>query len=591
MGRPFLEDPGMDEFLGFDLTSLGVDESYLRVTSNYEKDIAFYTLNADCYGCPLEHRMNISSGEEKNLTMDTKHPWTLVFSETFQDFLPLAQDTPHVCEVSGVGLGEFGVYEVSVGTNEELCSFNTLKKPVFEYGALVIAAAVYAGIALMYAGLTVAYKKNVFFRLTSFGKNSDSQVALQMSDSTLANGTQTKPTARPRVRSLDTFRGISIVVMIFVNYGGGQYWFMEHATWNGLQVADLVFPWFLWIMGVCIPMGLRSALRRGTPRSKIFARIVKRSIKLFILGIILNSLGGWNYLDRYRIMGVLQRFGICYLVVSGIALFSMPSEPPQYQSDAGIAMADILQILPQWVTHIIIVVGHTLITFLLPVPGCPTGYIGPGGIALMQDGEGSPGCIGGAAGEVDRLILTSSHLYQNPTAKFVYHSGAFDPEGILGCMTSVFQVFLGLQAGMILQAHKSHRSRLVRWLVWSAILGALGAALCSASMNDGAIPLNKNLWSLSFVLVTSCFAFFLLSACYVLVDILGGWTGAPFLQAGMNSIFLYVGHSVAYNLFPWHYTIGSMNTHLQLLAETLWGTTLWVLTALYLHHKKKFYTV
>ncbi|KAK7083927.1 hypothetical protein SK128_009657 [Halocaridina rubra] len=590
MGRAFLEDPGVDEFMGFDLTSLGVDEAYLRVTSNYPKELGFYTLNGDCYGCPLEYRTNISAGKEYNLTMNTKHSWTLVLSDNFANFIPVDEEV--LCQASGVRMGEFGVYDISLGEHSNSCSFNTLKDPVFEYGALVIAAGVYAGIALLCALLSVAYKKGLVEKFTSCRRNSESQVTLQMSESTGTNSTPVKPSAKPRLKSLDTFRGISIVIMIFVNYGAGQYWFLEHATWNGLQVADLVFPWFLWIMGVCIPMGLRSALRRGTPRSKILYRIVKRSIKLFLLGIVLNSLGGWIYLDKYRIMGVLQRFAISYLVVSVVALLFTSADPPVYESKAGVAMSDMLQILPQWAVHLIIVIGHTAITFLLPVPGgCPTGYLGPGGIALLRDGEGSPGCIGGAAGEVDRILLTSQHLYQNPTAKHVYHSGAFDPEGVLGCMTSVFQVFLGLQAGIILQTHKSHKSRLLRWFTWSAILGAIGAALCEASMNDGVIPLNKNLWSLSFVLVTSCFAYFLLAVCYLLVDVWGRWTGAPFFQAGMNSIFLYVGHSVAFNLFPWHYTFGTMNTHLEMLAETLWGTTLWILIALYLHYKKKFYTV
>ncbi|KAK8754056.1 hypothetical protein OTU49_009163 [Cherax quadricarinatus] len=435
-------------------------------------------------------------------------------------------------------------------------------------------------------------------RRYTHSRDDGSQVELQMAGSTTtiretdkSNTTPPPAAPKPRLKSLDTFRGMSIVIMIFVNYGAGNYWFLEHATWNGLQVADLVFPWFMWIMGVCIPMGLRSALRRQTPKPKIFFRILKRSIKLFVLGIILNSLGGWIWLDKYRVPGVLQRFAITYLVTAGVALALSPDKPPQYQSDAGIAMSDVVQILPQWVVHLLILAVHTLITFLLPVPGCPTGYLGPGGVALLQDNTSSPECVGGAAGEVDRWLLTSQHIYQNPTAKEVYGSAAFDPEGVLGSLTSIFQVFLGLQAGMVLQAHQSHHGRACRWLLWCVLLGAVGAALCNASINDGVIPVNKNLWSLSFVMVTSCFAYFLLAVCYLLVDVWGVWSGAPFYQAGMNSIFLYVGHNVAYNIFPWHYAVGLMHTHLATLTETLWGTTLWVIIALYLHHKRKFYTV
>lgn len=83
-----------------------------------------------------------------------------------------------------------------------------------------------------------------------------------------------------RLKSLDTFRGISIVIMIFVNSGGGGYWWIEHATWNGLHIADLVFPWFIWIMGVCIPLSLRSQLNRNGKPLDIFLNILRVN-KLF----------------------------------------------------------------------------------------------------------------------------------------------------------------------------------------------------------------------------------------------------------------------------------------------------------------------
>lgn len=84
-----------------------------------------------------------------------------------------------------------------------------------------------------------------------------------------------KPLVKPRLRSLDTFRGLTIVLMIFVNSGGGRYWWIEHATWNGLHIADLVFPWFLWIMGVCIPMSVKSQLGRNTPKKDMLINVLR----------------------------------------------------------------------------------------------------------------------------------------------------------------------------------------------------------------------------------------------------------------------------------------------------------------------------
>ena len=124
------------------------------------------------------------------------------------------------------------------------------------------------------------------------------------------------------IHSLDTFRGITIALMIFVNDGTGGYWFLEHATWNGLQVADLVFPWFLWIMGVCIPMSIKSFEKRKVPFGVAFVGILRRSIVLFLLGFFANTLG-WIDLDKLRIPGVLQRFAITYFVVATTGLLFM----------------------------------------------------------------------------------------------------------------------------------------------------------------------------------------------------------------------------------------------------------------------------
>lgn len=85
------------------------------------------------------------------------------------------------------------------------------------------------------------------------------------------------PKMKKRLRSVDIFRGIAIVLMIFVNSGGGHYWWIEHATWNGLHFADLVFPWFLFIMGVCIPLSIKSQINREIPMTEIVTKIIKVS--------------------------------------------------------------------------------------------------------------------------------------------------------------------------------------------------------------------------------------------------------------------------------------------------------------------------
>lgn len=216
------------------------------------------------------------------------------------------------------------------------------------------------------------------------------------------------------------------------------------------------------------------------------------------------------------------------------------------------------------------------------------GYLGPGG---MQDNAANADCTGGATGYVDEMILGKKHLFQWPTAGSVYDAGAFEPEGMVGCLTTFLQVFIGLQCGVTMMVYTDWKDRLSRLLIWAVALGLLGGGLCQFSQEDGVIPINKNLWSLSFVFATSSLAYLLLALFYVIIDVLKWWSGTPLVYAGMNSILLYVGHSVLGSMFPWRWSIGPMNTHLVLLMENIWHASMWVVIAYYFYCIKVFVSV
>lgn len=201
-----------------------------------------------------------------------------------------------------------------------------------------------------------------------------------------------------------------------------------------------------------------------------------------------------------------------------------------------------------------------------------------------------PNCIGGATGYIDRLIIGESHLYQRSAAKVLYESRPFDPEGIFGCLLTIVHVFLGVQTGLTIIIYTNWLERLKRWLCWSVICGILAAALSFLSQDNGVIPINKNMWSLSFVLATTSLALLLLSVSYVLIDVLNFWTGTPFHYAGMNAIILYVGHSICHML-PWRWRLDTMNTHFILLIENAWCLSLWLLIAYVLYRKRFFYSL
>lgn len=218
-----------------------------------------------------------------------------------------------------------------------------------------------------------------------------------------------------------------------------------------------------------------------------------------------------------------------------------------------------------------------------------SGYLGPGG---LHDFGAHPDCTGGAIGFIDRAILSNRHLYQWSTARSTYNAQQpFDPEGIFGCLLTVVQVFFGLQCGVTLMVYARPAERLLRWCLWSIVCGLVGGGLAHFSQDDGWIPVNKNMWSVSYVLVTTSLAFALLAVCYWAIDVQRWWSGAPLRWAGMNAIVMYVGHELLHQILPFRWRIGPMNTHLVLLVENGWNAGMWMGVAWLMYRRKWFVSV
>ena len=139
----------------------------------------------------------------------------------------------------------------------------------------------------------------------------------------------------------------------------------------------------------------------------------------------------------------------------------------------------------------------------------------------------------------------------------------------------------------VLLVHKHWRARVVRWLVWSLVCGLIAGGLSDFSKNHGVAPINKNLWSISFVMATASMAFFLLSVMYILIDVNRFWSGSPFVYPGTNSILMYLGHEMMSGMFPWSWKPYT-DSHAELLAMNIWGCSLWILASYILHKKKMF---
>ncbi|KAF4533176.1 hypothetical protein B566_EDAN001718 [Ephemera danica] len=506
---------------------LAYDEACLLVTSESQSLVTVFAQNTECLECDLLEWASVKPGTTVPLLIKSRHPLLVQFQSSSQQTLCSWEKQ----------FGEHGVFELNVN-NTSCGNLITLQEPASALMPLLVLLLVYAGLWLISAGLNQIFSSNWYKQLTyrasptaelenDLGSPSGSEgPPLMCSDTQQALRKQ-----RSRVKSLDTFRGLCITLMIFVNYGGGKYLFFEHSTWNGLTVADVVFPSFMWIMGVSMVLSMRSQLRSGLTRHQLARRVVLRGLKLVAIGAVLNSMHGRNNIATYRIAGVLQRLGICYIFVS---------------------------------------------------------YLGPGG---LHNHSKFANCTGGAAGYVDHMLLGPTHLYSTPTCKKVYHTTvSYDPEGLLGQLTGILLVQLGVQAGRVLLTYSGPCSRISRWLLWGLFTGITGGLLCSFSKEGGLIPVNKNLFSLSFVLVNASIDFFILVVLYLLVDVKRCWSGAPFYITGMNSLLLYVGHVLTNNLLPWKWQpLG--NSHAELLAMDAWATTLWVFIAYQLFRNNFFLTV
>ncbi len=310
------------------------------------------------------------------------------------------------------------------------------------------------------------------------------------------------PEPRPeRLRSLDVFRGATIAAMILVNDPGDgdkTYAPLLHAEWHGWTLTDLVFPFFLFVVGVAIPYAFAGRLARsGGDLGPLHRQIVRRSVLLFALGLFLSWFPFYTVdWSSARIPGVLQRIAVVYLVA---ALAWLHLRPPT-RAFLGIAL----------------LLGYWLAMVLVPVPGHGAGDLSP---------------QGNLEAWVDHAVL-GRHTWKHAP-------GPGDPEGILSTLPAIATALAGLFTGDWLRSSRTAQEKLRGMILWGCV--ATGAGL----LCDLFFPINKNLWTSSYVLFTAGLALLLLAATYYVLDIKhwAGWE-KPFLVFGTNAIAAYVASAL-----------------------------------------------
>jgi predicted acyltransferase len=298
-----------------------------------------------------------------------------------------------------------------------------------------------------------------------------------------------------RLVSLDVFRGLTVVGMVLVNNPGSWahiYWPLEHAEWNGWTPTDLVFPFFLFIVGVAIPLGLGKRVERGDKFKPIFLKIVYRTVVIFLLGEFLAGFPYFHF-STIRIPGVLQRIAVCYFFASIIFIKTRPR------------------------TQAIIALALLIIYFILMKHvHWPGYYVGD----LSKEGS--------LASIIDRKVF-GPHIWKQGIV--------YDPEGLLSTMGALATTLFGVLTGHLVRC----KNRTPIEKVAHMFIAGLCCLMIGWAWNTW-FPINKSLWTSSYVFFTGGLALQFLALCYWLIDIKGSkWWTKPFVIFGVNAIVLFVG--------------------------------------------------
>lgn len=318
------------------------------------------------------------------------------------------------------------------------------------------------------------------------------------------------PTKSQRLLSLDAFRGMTIIGMVLVNNPGtwapGQrYGMLDHAPWHGWTPTDWIFPLFLFIMGTSLAYSMKKYRDGAAIDPAVYARIVRRTILLFALGlfsvlfsrtlaIIFNDADGLHF-ETWRLLGVLQRIALVFLAASLIVLHT--------------------GVRAQAVIILGLLLGYWAVLAWLPTGSDYATRLSPEGNIVRV---------------VDLNVLGAEHMYT------LAKSEKTEPEGLLSTLPAIVNTLLGYWVGLAIQRRGANWGT-VGWL----IVAGIGLTAVGIAWGD-VFPINKKLWTSSFVLLTSGVGMIGLGLCLGLFDVAGYRKLArPFEIVGINAIFIFVG--------------------------------------------------
>ena len=304
-----------------------------------------------------------------------------------------------------------------------------------------------------------------------------------------------------RLVSLDVFRGMVIAGMILVTDPGTYsyvYSPLRHAEWMGATATDMIFPAFLFMVGLSISFSFASQIKRGATRAMLVQRLLRRSVVLFVLGLVLNGFPDFH-LATLRIPGILQRIAACYLCSGALYLFT--TRRMRLLAGVGFGLLAVYWALLK----------------LAPIPG-----IGPGHLDTF----------GSLPAYIDRQVFGVDHLWiwgLTPGKGVTY-----DPEGILSTLPAMFSTLAGIVAGEWMRSGFPGRTKVLRLAVAGCALVIAGLLLSPL------LPLNKRIWTSTFALLSTGVSVAMFAALYAVIDLGGFRRGLlPAKILGTNAILAF----------------------------------------------------
>jgi predicted acyltransferase len=329
----------------------------------------------------------------------------------------------------------------------------------------------------------------------------------------------TELTEKKRSLSLDFFRGLTVAAMILVNDPGDWdhiYAPLEHSKWNGCTPTDLIFPFFIFMIGVSIVYAISSKKVDTSLHSKIIVKALKRSVIIYIIFAATWFLFAFNF-SHFRILGVLPRIAIVYFICVIIYIKTN---------------------FKQWLwIFAIILIAYCFLMTVVPVPGY--------GYPILEPGKN-------LAAWLDDIVLTPDHMWSG--------TKTWDPEGVLSTLPAVATCLYGIMVGTILKRNDLNEAEKVSWLLTFACFSVIVALIW-----NNWFPINKALWTSSFVLYTGGLATEGLSISYWLIDVHHRTKYIkPFVAYGANAITAYVAADVVLAVLSWiHINLNGKTVNLQ----------------------------